>query len=183
MKRFCSSAWLAEDTGSCWEERGRLSGTRAAGSFHSGHLQESLCCGGASLGRCPGPWFWEPQQPRKPGSDQSWVRPLLGAGTPRLPCFALDLAVLNLHLLPPHGTRWAGAAPVGGRGEPPKQQDGPAPAEALWAGGPILRPHAPAGPRTLPQMFRASLRCRVTAQAEACGRLQRVSAGPRLFSV
>lgn len=77
---------------------------------------------GAPLGRCPGPWFWEPRQPRKPGSDQSWVRPLLGAGTPRLPRFALDLAVLNLHLLPPHGTRWAGAAPVGGRGDPPNSK-------------------------------------------------------------
>ena len=100
----------------------RLSGTRAAGCFPSGHLRESLCCGGAPLGRCPGPWFWEPRQPRKPGSDQSWVRPLLGAGTPRLPRFALDLAVLNLHLLPPHGTRWAGAAPVGERGDPPNSK-------------------------------------------------------------
>ena len=77
---------------------------------------------GAPLGRCPGPWFWEPRQPRKPGSDQFWVRPLLGAGTPRLPRFAQDLAVLNLHLLPPHGTRWAGAAPVGGRGDPPNSK-------------------------------------------------------------
>lgn len=65
--------------------------------------------------------------------------------------------------------RWGGA---------PKWQDGPALAEALGQGGPILSPHAPAGLRTQPQMFEASVRYGVTAQAEARG-----SAGARLFSV
>lgn len=124
---FCSSAWLAEGTGPCWEERGRRSGTRAAGCFHLGCLRESLCCGGATLGRWPGPWVWE-LQPRKPGSDQPWVRPLLGAGTPRFPRFALDLAILNLrHLLPPHGTRRAGAAPGREAGGAPQTARQPCP--------------------------------------------------------
>lgn len=54
----------------------------------------------------------------------------------------------------------------------------PCPSRGSRAGGPILSPHAPAGLRTQPQMFEASVRYGVTAQAEARG-----SAGARLFSV